>query len=281
MTKIKVFECFGELPVVYEQVLEFATAPYNIFNTTLLFRKSKIMSSGTDVEKQISVNKACSEAVERIFFEKFSGTSKFRFDFINSTDCMAAGFGLNETIRRSNAEAVERYVKLLVAEGRCSVCSVDLLDYDLGIYAAFSEHNGAYVVKVNYCNFSGALEEVFFGIVTCRIGTHFVTGSAVRDSLSEALAHSFIEARRNLFILQNMNNYPYNLQINSHHSVLSDISENGDQVDALLKNDVPTIGEIFLPKISWQEVESFMGLILCRSFVQGFQFKNDELQVKL
>lgn len=270
MSSLDIFLNQTEKPVVYKQKLINPRVNKNLYHVTLHFRTSDILASGTDTKENLAINKACCEAVERIFYNENSRTSVFRFDELNSTSCMAAGFNLRGVVQRSNDECVERYVKLLICDGQIAPRNLALQDEEsLGLTEYFDKTQ-CYLINVSFQNFQGHMQKRYFILCMCWLNDIFVTGSSVNQNMRDAIDHSLVEAKRNMTIVKGLDKPPYSNFRNKYYRKIQQISRNGNEALDFFKKRRPNLNEVILPQICWQEYTQFMGIFVCRSFIQGY-----------
>jgi len=270
MSKLDIFQGTSEKPVVYRQKLSNPRTGTSLYHVTLHFSNSDVLASGTDADENLAINKACSEAVERIFYNKNNRTSVMRFDELNSTSCMAAGFDLRKTVQRSNNECAERYLKLLISDGKIAPLPLVIQDVESLGLSDYFEKTEAYYLKVSYQDYSGYFKNRFFVLCLCWLDNIFVTGSSVNGTIKAATDHSLVEAKRNLTIVNSLKMPPYNNFKNKYYIKIQELSTNGKEASKFLRKDKPGLEEVILPQIYWQQYVHFMGAYVCRSFVQGY-----------
>ncbi len=270
MRKLSIFEKAPEKPIVYMQKQQGFEDNQSFYHVTLHFPSTNILASGSDRSKRIATNKACCEAVERLFYHRHQGTDVMKFRELNSTTCMAAGFDLRKTIQRSNNECVERYIKLLINQKKFTPKKSQIAKSDYRYLAGCFDRIERFTVQVSFLDYNGISQVRWFTLCLCWQKGRFVTGSSVNNSAEMATEHSLVEAKRNLTILNKLDSPPYNQFKNSFYSKVKKMSKSGVKALNYLENINIEKDQVMLPKIYWQEYSNFLGTHVCRSFLQGY-----------
>jgi hypothetical protein len=275
-SKLINFDQFPEQPTIYRQEI-FSSGQSLGWNFTLEFKKSGIISSGTDVDSDTALRKAYSESLERFFiFDRSICPSRWKLDIINSTDCFAAGFDPENVLKRSEYEAVERYVRLNIAEGAFSLYN---LEEGSGVsiantYANIFDDYATYASEVTYSTINNYPVDVFFVCVVGKIDGAAYFGYCINHSLELAVQHAYVEAYRNKLAVDLCLADKYSDFLGKNYILkLANLDQQSvfeHQLKASLKGNKK---RNILPKVIWQDMDSYLSGYISRTFLYEFQGK--------